>query len=1061
MNFQILGPFKVIDEYGHVVELGGAKPAALLAMLVLHAKELVPADRLIEDLWDGQPPATAPKTLQVHVSRLRRALPEGVIHTTSGGYVLNAEPEHVDAMCFESLVADGTAALAEGAHARASSRLRSALALWRGEALADFAYASFAQDAIARLDGLRTVALESVVEAELALGRHAELIPEIKALVKRHPLSEHLHAQLMLALYRSGRQAEALGVYRAARRVLVDQLGIEPSEELRELERRILEQDPELAAPSRPAPQRSARADSPGRGVLVGYENELRSLEDALEQALVRQGRLALIAGEPGVGKTRLSDELASVAQARGAQVVWGRCWSGGGAPAYWPWIQVLRALAGDRAAPLRELVPGVDGHEHFDAEEARFQLFDATASVILGAAATQPLVIVLDDLHSADPASLSLLEFIASAALDAPVLMVGTYRDTEEALTQPLRDALSGLSRTTDYLPLVLTGLSAEDTAHFVELSAGVAPMPSLTAAIHEASEGNPLFVSELVRLLRTEDRLRELQEGDKLVLPRGVEQVIARRVEHLGDGCRRTLALAAVVGREFQVEVLERAGDAHGDELLGQLDAARGVRVIEERPVLRFTHDLVRQTLYGALGQSDRRRMHAAVGEALEQVPDTEMAEIAHHFTEALPAGDPVKAVKYLTLAGEDAAELGASDDAAAYYERAAEIGQAGGLDAATLCELYVRVAEQHVSSLDIAQSPAAIERAEAFLAEAPDPARANRLAVARAYGRMLDAFALEDEEIFAAIDFFEQRQDHAGAARAWLALEYVNCGRSRRLESGQAAERMLECSRLAGSKQLIGNAIRYIAGTAALGAGTTSDGIRRLRALRSEAPDAITEARVVIAIAFLDGCRRHFDEARALFGEAVGLATNGRERAEIESFVWTRSAHLETLAGNYARAEESARRAVADLERQGLIRYLSSELMLLADALTLQGKLEEAEFHIDRGAPMAAPDDADAQLRQARSRGRLEFARGALESAEHHMRVALTHMEEAQAPDEHAQTLLDLALILQAQGRADEARAAAADALRVAEGRENLVFADRARALLGAQSAVALAD
>src|SRR4029079_543844 len=178
-RFQILGPFRVTDADGGEVPLGGEKPAALLAMLVLHANELVAADRLIEDLWDGQPPATAPKTLQVHISRLRPALPENTIETTRGGYVLNAEPDQIDAQRFEALVSDGTAALAEGAHARASARLRSALALWRGDALAAFAYASFAQDTIARLDGLRTVALESAVEAELALGRHAELVPEI------------------------------------------------------------------------------------------------------------------------------------------------------------------------------------------------------------------------------------------------------------------------------------------------------------------------------------------------------------------------------------------------------------------------------------------------------------------------------------------------------------------------------------------------------------------------------------------------------------------------------------------------------------------------------------------------------------------------------------------------------------------------------------------------------------------------------------------------------------------------------------------------------------------
>src|SRR3954451_21191581 len=274
-SFHILGPFRVTADDGGEIPLGGEKPAALLAMLVLRANELIASDRLIEDLWDGQPPATAAKTLQVHISRLRRTLPADTIATTRGGYVLNAGPEQIDAERFEALVSDGTAALAEGAHARASARLRSALALWRGTALADFTYASFAQDTIARLDGLRTVALESAVEAELALGRHAELVPEIKSLLKRHPLSEHLHAQLMLALYRSGRQAEALGVYRAARRVLVDSLGIEPSEELRELERRILEQDKELTAPvARPRPQREG-SEKPTRGAFVGYDREL------------------------------------------------------------------------------------------------------------------------------------------------------------------------------------------------------------------------------------------------------------------------------------------------------------------------------------------------------------------------------------------------------------------------------------------------------------------------------------------------------------------------------------------------------------------------------------------------------------------------------------------------------------------------------------------------------------------------------------------------------------------------------------------------------------------
>src|SRR3954453_3577896 len=191
MNFEILGPLRVTDDNERELAVGGSKRAALLAVLILRPNEVVSTDRLIDDLWDGRPPATAAKTLQVHISRLRQALAAAqngerreIIVTRAGGYVLEVDPVQIDAERFKRLVAEGHAALAEGAHARASTRLRSGLALWRGDPLADFKYASFATDEIARPEGLRTVAIESAVEAELALGRHAELIPELKMLVK-------------------------------------------------------------------------------------------------------------------------------------------------------------------------------------------------------------------------------------------------------------------------------------------------------------------------------------------------------------------------------------------------------------------------------------------------------------------------------------------------------------------------------------------------------------------------------------------------------------------------------------------------------------------------------------------------------------------------------------------------------------------------------------------------------------------------------------------------------------------------------------------------------------
>jgi DNA-binding SARP family transcriptional activator/ABC-type branched-subunit amino acid transport system substrate-binding protein len=262
VHFRILGPLEVTDE-GRRVELGGRKQRALLAILLLHANEVVSADTLIDELWGETPPATAAKTLQAHVSRLRRSINtngrsdrESPLETRGLGYVLKVEPGQLDAQRFQRLLEDGRRALARGEPGSAAQKVNEALALWRGPALADFAYESFAQEEIARLEELRSSALEERIEAELALGRHAEVVAELEALVARQPLRERLRGQLMLALYRSGRHAEALDVYQRGRQALAEELGLEPSPGLQRLERQILEHDPALAAP--------ARADAPG-----------------------------------------------------------------------------------------------------------------------------------------------------------------------------------------------------------------------------------------------------------------------------------------------------------------------------------------------------------------------------------------------------------------------------------------------------------------------------------------------------------------------------------------------------------------------------------------------------------------------------------------------------------------------------------------------------------------------------------------------------------------------------------------------------------------------------
>ncbi len=267
MEFRILGPLEVLDA-GAALTLGGAKQRALLAILLLSANRVVPNDRLIDDLWGEKPPETAAHALQVYVSQLRKVLGRERLVTRSPGYLLAVEPDSIDLTRFEQLL--GTAREQLGPDPAGAARLLGeALDLWRGPALAEFAFEPFAQNAIGRLEELRLVALEERIEADLALGRHGEVTGELEGLIRSQPLRERPRGQLMRALYRAGRQAEALEAYQETRRVLVDELGIDPSPALQQLEKAILNQDPALDAPASAPAAATARAAATGRSILL------------------------------------------------------------------------------------------------------------------------------------------------------------------------------------------------------------------------------------------------------------------------------------------------------------------------------------------------------------------------------------------------------------------------------------------------------------------------------------------------------------------------------------------------------------------------------------------------------------------------------------------------------------------------------------------------------------------------------------------------------------------------------------------------------------------------
>jgi DNA-binding SARP family transcriptional activator/tetratricopeptide (TPR) repeat protein len=705
LDVRVLGPLEVVGEDGFV-PLPQGKVRATLGVLLIHPNTVVTTDRLIDAVWGDHPPTTAHKSIHVYISQLRRALGADTILTRPPGYELRLEPSELDLYRFERLRHE----VADADPATTAATLREALDLWRGPAFADFAYDAFAHTTIARLEELRLVSLEDRIEADLSLGRHADLVGELAALAQEHPLRERIRALQMLALYRCGRQADALAVYQSARRALVDELGIDPGRALHDLERDILAHDPSLdVVPEHTADQGRDAGTHPSTsrhtlgGTLLGRERELDELQEGLEEAIDGRGGLFLVSGEPGIGKSRLIDEFSRRAMQRGVRVLSGRCWEAGGAPAYWPWCQSIRAyvrscdpelLAADLGhgasdvaelvPEVRDLLPGVPAPSRSrDPDTARFRLFDSMAAFLRRAAAREPLVLVLDDLHAADAPSLILLQFLARELAVTRILLVAGYRDTELDRASPLTQTLVALRREPVTRALRLSGLGREDVARFIRLTGGADAPASLVSAIDAQTEGNPLFLGEVVRLLAQEGRLTPSDEtiSVRLGIPQGVRETIGLRLGHLSRSCRDLLILASVLGREFRLDALQRVGELSGNDVLERLDEAFGSGLIAEVPGargrVRFSHALVRETLHEEVSTSRRVALHARVGHVLEDfyAEDTEahLGELAHHFFESLPGGDSERAIDYADRAGRHAVRLLAYEEAARLFRMA----------------------------------------------------------------------------------------------------------------------------------------------------------------------------------------------------------------------------------------------------------------------------------------------------------------------------------------------------------------------------------------------------
>ncbi|MEU4428117.1 BTAD domain-containing putative transcriptional regulator [Actinoplanes sp. NPDC024001] len=668
VTFGVLGPIEAANQRGEIA-LRGARQRAVLARLLIARRRVVPVDQLITDLWE-EPSDGAVGAIRTFVGDLRRALepdrpprrPPTLLVTAPPGYALHADLDAVDAWRFEEAVARSRDMLAAGQAATALARLDAALAMWRGPAYPEWTGEPWARGEIDRLGELRLLAVERRAEALLDLGRAEDAVTDLRAHVAAFPLREDAWQLLATALYRSGRQGEALGALRRARETLVAELGVDPGVRLRRLENDILVQAPHLIPSAEPAVV-SPGVDAPGPAAadprpLIGREDELAQLATLADDVAARhRPRLALISGDPGSGKSALAETLAQRLQSAGWLSAWGHGPEHAGAPIAWPATQIAAALG------TSDLFAGTPAQ---DPVATRFHLHRAVVSLVEAAAARAPVLLVFDDLHHMDEDTLGLITALVSVpeAVRGPVLVLGTFRAA--AITPLLTAALASFART-EPARFYLGGLTERATGELAHAVTGRTFDDDAVRILHRRSGGNPFFVRELARVLHTDGRAALNS------VPAGVRDVIRHRLAQLPEAAQQVLRKASILGRDVDPEVLS----ALVDDETGLLDAVEGAVhagfLTERAEQLRFTHILVRDTLYEDLSALRRARWHAIAGAAAERLHPHDVAVLAHHFDRAATRDTAPRAARYARAAAEQAERRAGSHEAARFWRQA----------------------------------------------------------------------------------------------------------------------------------------------------------------------------------------------------------------------------------------------------------------------------------------------------------------------------------------------------------------------------------------------------
>jgi predicted ATPase/DNA-binding SARP family transcriptional activator len=1041
-EFRILGPVQAVRD-DRELELGGPKPRALLALLLVAAGRVIPAERLAEELWAGRPPPSAAGTLRSYVSRLRTVLgPDAVLLGRGGGFALAAEPGLLDAARFERLAQAGRQALEHDAAAAAAGRFREALGLWRGRALADVAGVEPLAREAARLEEVRLLAAEGRVEADMALGRAAEVIGDLEGLVGEYPVRERLWRLLVLALYRAGRQADALAAYRRARDMLAAELGIEPGAELRALEQAVLRQQV-------PAPPPMARHNLPAR--LTSFEGRDEDL--ARLERMAGEARLVTLTGAAGAGKTRLALEFASGVVERFGDGVWLAGLAGLAEAGLVPSL-VMQALGVRQSGEVpavealvyrlgsAELLLVLDNCEHLLGACAGLvvTLLGRCPGLRVLATSREPLGVPGEAVYPVPPLPVPPESAGVDAIVKSAAVRLFVARARSAGVGPGVEAApvavVARICRELDGLPLA------------IELAAARAGV--LSAAEIEA---------------RLADRFRFLAWRRPVADPRHqtLKAAIGWSYELLSEEERRVFgelsvfaggftlaAMAAVCCGGDQAAALDLVDQLAAKSLLVAEPAAAGTRYRLLETIRQYAADRLAED--GQAGQAQRRHaetfLHLAEEERKLAVLARELDNFRAALDFALRCGSPAGPRLARALGGFWLGR-GLLSEARGWLERALVAGPADPRLRADLDRLLGTVL----------YAVGDLERAQAILAQGSHIAAAAGLPAVQARIRALRAEiqvpedgslaeALEACEEAAAL--LESEADLDGLAEALVSVGKVRYATGDALAS-QVLERAAVCARRSGNHRAEREARAWLAASfkdlpipaeAAVG--------RAELLLEAASGDPWAEAAILEQVSLLYGYAGRFADARAAYRRAQSVFIGSGAK-----FDWglcaIDSGMVELIAGDHVAAERILREGYEAFRAMSERGYRATLATLLAEAVYAQGRFGEALRLTEEAEALAVADDWEAQGRWRATRAKLLARAGQFPAATQLADEAVALVPETCDARERAEFLVAQAEVSRLAGAVDQAEASLRRVLRFYQDRGMVALAEQTRALL----------